>query len=263
MTEAGQHWDASLYDTAHSYVWRYGEGVLGILEAQPGERILDLGSGTGHLTARIAESGASVIGLDASADMVARARELYPNIDFIHADAAEFTFDEPFDAVFSNATLHWVKKADEAVVSISNCLKRGGRFVAEFGGRGNGRTVISALQAARDAMGFELIIGDRYPWFFPGIAQYSAMLERHGLEVTMMQLFDRPTPQEDGENGLRLWYQMYASNFLNDLPPDKKELVLAEAEKRAREKQFINGTWYVDYRRLRVVAKKVVTSLPT
>ena len=123
MTEAGQHWDTNLYDTAHSYVWRYGEGVLGILEAQPGERILDLGAGTGHLTARIAEAGATVIGLDASADMVAQAKQLYPNIDFIHADAAEFRFDEPFDAVFSNATLHWVKKSEEAVESISAALK--------------------------------------------------------------------------------------------------------------------------------------------
>jgi trans-aconitate methyltransferase len=262
MTEAGQHWDTSLYDTTHSYVWRYGEGVLGILEAQPGERILDLGAGTGHLTARIAEAGATVIGLDASSEMVAQAKQLYPNIDFIHADASDFRFNEPFDAVFSNATLHWVKKADEAVQSIAAALKRGGRFVAEFGGRGNGRAVIGALQAARDALGFELIIGDRYPWFFPGIAQYSAMLERHGLEVTMMQLFDRPTPQDEGENGLRLWYQMFASNFLSDLPEDRREAVLVEAENRIREKQFIDGTWYVDYRRLRVVAKKVVTNLP-
>jgi len=259
MSEAGQRWDTSLYDSAHSYVWRYGEGILGILEAQPGERILDLGAGTGHLTARIAEAGASVIGLDASADMVSQARELYPQIEFIHADASDFRFNEPFDAVFSNATLHWVKSAEEAVISIAASLKRGGRFVAEFGGRGNCKGVIGSLQAARDALGFELIVGEAYPWFFPGIAQYSALLERHGLEVTMMQLFDRPTPQDEGENGLRLWYQMFASNFLSDLPEDKREAVVAEAERRAREKQFINGTWYVDYRRLRVVAKKVVS----
>lgn len=259
MTNAGQHWDTSLYDSAHAYVWRYGEGILGILEAQPGERILDLGSGTGHLTARIASTGASVIGLDASAEMVAQARQLYPDIEFIHADASDFHFNEPFDAVFSNATLHWVKRAEEAVTSIAAALKRGGRFVAEFGGRGNARSVIGALQAARDALGYELVIGEDYPWFFPGIAQYSVLLERHGLEVTMMQLFDRPTPQDDGEQGLRLWYRMFASNFLNDIPEDRREALLAEAENRCRAKQFVNGTWYVDYRRLRVVAKKVVS----
>jgi trans-aconitate methyltransferase len=259
MTEAGQHWDTSLYDTAHSYVWRYGEGVLGILEAQPGERILDLGAGTGHLTARIAEAGATVVGIDASAEMVKQAKELYPQIDFIHADASDFQFNEPFDAVFSNATLHWVKRAEEAIQSIAASLKRNGRFVAEFGGRGNCRTAIGAIQAARDANGFQLVIGEDYPWFFPGIAQYSAMLERHGLEVTMAQLFDRPTPQDEGENGLRLWYQMFASRFLEDLPEDKREAVLAEAEKRCREKLFVNGIWYLDYRRLRVVAKKVVS----
>jgi len=259
MTDAGQRWDTSLYDSAHSYVWRYGEGILGILEARDGERILDLGSGTGHLTARIAEAGASVIGLDASAEMVAQARELYPEIEFIHADASDFRFNEQFDAVFSNATLHWVKRSEEAVTSIAAALKRGGRFVAEFGGRGNCRAVIGALQSARDANGFDLVIGEDYPWFFPGIAQYSALLERHGLEVTMMQLFDRPTPQDEGEAGLRLWYRMFASAFIDDLPEDEREAVIAEAEKRAREKQFINGTWYVDYRRLRVVAKKVVS----
>ncbi len=257
MTEAGQHWDTNLYDTAHSYVWRYGEGILGILEAQPGERILDLGSGTGHLTARIAEAGASVIGIDASAEMVEQAKQLYPALDFIHADASDFTFNEPFDAVFSNATLHWVKRADEAVTSISASLKRGGRFVAEFGGRGNCKTVISALQAARDANGLELVVGESYPFFFPGISQYATMLEKHGLEATLMQLFDRPSPQEQGEGGLRLWYQMFASNFLNDIPAEKREAVLVEAEKRAREKLFRGDTWYVDYRRLRVVAKKV------
>jgi trans-aconitate methyltransferase len=259
MTDAGQRWDTGLYDTAHSYVWRYGEGILGMLEAQPGERILDLGAGTGHLTARIAEAGAAVIGIDASADMVAQARQLYPDIEFIHADASDFRFNEPFDAVFSNATLHWVKRADEAVTSIAACLKRGGRFVAEFGGRGNGRNVIGALQAARDANGFQLVIGEDYPWFFPGIAQYSAMLEKHGLEVTMAQLFDRPTPQENGAAGLRTWYQMFASSFLADIPEEKREAVLVEAENRARPRQFIDGTWYVDYRRLRVIARKVVS----
>lgn len=257
MTNAGQHWDATLYDTAHSYVWRYGEGILGILEAQPGERVLDLGSGTGHLTARIAESGASVVGLDASAEMVEQARQAYPQIDFIHADASDFSFNDPFDAVFSNATLHWVKRADEAIISIAACLKRGGRFVAEFGGRGNCKGVVGALQSARDANGFDLVIGDAYPWFFPGIAQYAVMLEKHGLEVTMAQLFDRPTPQDGGEAGLRSWYQMFAAAFLEDLPPEKREAVIADAENRAREKHFRSGTWYVDYRRLRVVARKV------
>lgn len=259
MTEAGQRWDSSLYDAAHSYVWRYGEGILGILEAQPGERILDLGSGTGHLTARIAEAGATVIGLDASLDMVEQARQLYPSIDFIHGDASDFTFNEPFDAVFSNATLHWVKQAEDAIESIAIALKRGGRFIAEFGGRGNVKGVIGALQAARDALGHELVIGDAYPWFFPGIAQYSTMLERHGLEVTMAQLFDRPTPQDDGEAGLRSWYRMFASAFVQDLSEADREAVITEAERRAREKYFRSGTWYADYRRLRVVARKVVS----
>src|ERR1700758_3201068 len=96
-------WDAELYDNKHAFVFQYGEGVLDLLDVKPGERILDLGCGTGHLTKKIKDHGTDVTGMDASADMIAKAKESYPDVSFLVADATDFHFDDPFDAVFSNA----------------------------------------------------------------------------------------------------------------------------------------------------------------
>src|SRR5262249_25699793 len=108
-------WDTGLYDDKHSFVWRYGASLIDLLVPRAGERVLDLGCGTGHLTARIAEAGSEVVGVDSSPEMIAEARRLFPGIRFQIVDARDFTFSEPFDAVFSNAVLHWVKPPDEAV----------------------------------------------------------------------------------------------------------------------------------------------------
>src|SRR2546423_478698 len=107
MSTPGQRWDADLYDDKHAFVWRHGASLVDLLDPKPGERILDLGCGTGHLTAKIAESGATVVGLDHSAEMLNQARAAYPGLEFVRGDARDFAFSEPFDAVFSNAVLHW------------------------------------------------------------------------------------------------------------------------------------------------------------
>src|SRR3569623_1358851 len=119
MSLKANQWDAGLYDERHSFVWRYGAGVIDLLDPQPGERILDLGCGTGHLTAQIAARGAEVLGIDASPEMIAQARQGHPQLSFETADATSFGVAEPFDAVFSNAVLHWVKPPADAVRSIA------------------------------------------------------------------------------------------------------------------------------------------------
>ena len=210
-------WDTGLYDDKHSFVWKHGAGLLELLAAQTGERILDLGCGTAHLTARIAEAGAEVVGIDASAPMIEEARRLYPNIRFEVVDARAFAFDEPFDAVFSNAVLHWVKPPEKAIACVRRALKPGGRFVAEFGGRGNVRTIVSALDAASRAIGLGAW---EHPWYYPGIGEYAPLLERAGLEVTDAFLFDRPTLLE-GEEGLRHWVQMFAGGLLDRVAPNR------------------------------------------
>src|SRR5688572_11002406 len=130
-------WSPQLYEGQHSFVWKYGADLLPLLAPQPGERIIDLGCGTGRLTAQIAESGAEVIGVDRSPEMIGQARQNFPKLRFLLADIASFESPEPADAVFSNAALHWVTDAEAAARNVARSLRPGGRFVAEFGGKRN------------------------------------------------------------------------------------------------------------------------------
>src|SRR5215472_6372145 len=141
-------WNSALYDEKHSFVWKLAAGVLELLEPKPGERILDLGCGTGHLTEKIAEAGARVVGVDRSPEMIRQAEEKYPALRFEVMDARELTLDGPFDAVFSNATLHWIKEPERVISGIAKILKPGGRFVAEFGGKGNVQELTTATERA-------------------------------------------------------------------------------------------------------------------
>jgi SAM-dependent methyltransferase len=243
-------WDAEQYEGKHSFVWRLGAGVVELLAPQSGERILDVGCGTGQLTAEIAKQGAQVVGLDSSATMIGQARQNYPGLAFVLGDATSFHFEEPFDAVFSNAALHWVKEADAAAESIGRALKPGGRFVAEFGGHGNTRSVLSALRAA---LGPES--DARCPWYYPSIGEYASLLERHGLEVCHAELFDRPTPLE-GENGMEDWLRMFCGSFFKGMPADNVVAKMREVVGLLRPERFRDEVWTVDYRRLRVLARK-------
>jgi trans-aconitate methyltransferase len=246
------NWDAGLYDAKHSFVWKHGASLIELLAPRPGERILDLGCGTGHLAARIAEAGADVVGIDSSASMVEEARRLYPGIRFEVADARDFSLDAPFDAVFSNAVLHWVKEPEAVVACVRKALGPGGRFVAEFGGRGNVRTIVSALGAASRAIGLGAW---EHPWYYPGIGAYAPLLERGGLEVTEAFLFDRPTLLE-GQEGLRNWVNMFAGSLLDRVPPDGREDFHRRVEDVARPALYRDGQWFADYRRLRIVARR-------
>src|SRR6185312_12370964 len=161
-------WNAELYDDKHAFVFQYGESVLELLDVKAGERVLDLGCGTGHLTNEIKNQGAEVIGIDASAEMVSKAAKTYPDIDFRVADAAGFHFDEKFDAVFSNAVLHWVHKADEAIKCVYDSLKTGGRFVAEMGGKGNNAHILATTRQVLEKHGYPQL-ANKKPWYFPSL----------------------------------------------------------------------------------------------
>jgi len=233
-------WDAKQYQQRHSYVFQYGQAVLDLLAPQKGERILDLGCGSGQLTAAIADAGAAVIGLDSSPEMLAEARANYPAIEFRLGDAADFAVEAPVDAVFSNAVLHWVKNAAGAAGCIARALKPGGRFVAEFGGRGNNQSILDAIR--------ELLGPVETPWYYPSIGEYARVLEQHGLETRQAWLIDRPTPVE-GEDGLEDWLAVFG----RDLMGEAERKMIAQ---KLRPTHYKDEVWTIDYRRLRIVAKK-------
>ena len=250
-TPPRQTWNPALYDGRHAFVYQLAADLLNLLAPQHGERIVDLGCGTGHLTAKIAETGAHVLGLDLSPAMIEQAAANFPQLRFAVADAIHFTSPEPLDAVLSNATLHWVQPPEAAVARIAAALKPGGRFVAEFGGRGCVQAIIEVANKALDGR-----FGACGPWYFPSVGQYAPILEEHGFEVRYATLFDRHTTLDDGERGLRNWLAMFAGPFFATLPDEQREATLRKIETALRPRLWQDDHWVADYRRIRVVAVK-------
>lgn len=240
-------WDANLYENNHSFVWQYGESLIELLSPKTGESILDLGCGTGQLAQQIALSGAEVVGIDYAPSMIEQAQKNYPDLNFSVADARKFDFPQLFDAVFSNAALHWVKEPEQVIKCIWQALKPGGRFVAEFGGKGNVQAIVEALESA--------IKITENPWYFPSIAEYTSLLEQQGFCVTSATLFERPTPLE-GEAGMANWIQMFGSHLLSEISAEQQIEVVRDVEQCLRSKLYKEGVWFVDYKRIRVMAIK-------
>jgi trans-aconitate methyltransferase len=245
-------WDSSLYDDRHSFVWKAGSDLLGLLEPRKGERILDIGCGTGHLTAQIAEKGAEVVGLDSSLSMVAQARQNFPKLKFQVADARDFRFEAPFDAVFSNAVLHWVREPEAAIECMARALKPGGRLVMEMGGKGNVAILMKGTEDVLREAGHRA----RHTWYYPGIGEYATLLEKHGFEVRLAQNFARWTQLEHPERGLREWLEMFGGAYFEDVPNDRRAELLRAIEDRLRPALWRDGKWFADYRRLRVIAER-------
>lgn len=247
-----QRWDSQLYDSKLRFVTRYGEELLDLLGPQPGERILDVGCGTGHLTAKIAAGGATVVGLDSSPDMLAEARQTYPGVEFVEGRVEAFAWDAPFDAVFSNAALHWVVEADAAARCIYGALRPGGRFVAEFGGYRNiSRVVDVTRQAIRDVLARDI----GHAWYFPSIGQYAAVLEAAGLETEAAWNFDRWSAMDNGGT-LIDWIRMFGRGLMPGLDDGEMRQVAEAVQDRLRGELLRDGVWHVDYRRLRIVARR-------
>lgn len=248
-------WDSALYDESFNIITRLGAGVLDLLAPRPGERIVDLGCGTGDLTAQIAAAGAEVIGIDAAEAMIVRARERFPQLRFEVARGQDFVVESPVDAVFSSAALHWMSPPEDVAASVFRALKPGGRFVAEMGGDGNIATIIAALKRAlaEEGIPWERV---RNPWYFPSIGQYASLLERIGFEVAQMHLFDRPTPLDDCPNGIADWVRMFGGDFLAVVPPERQSAFQNRVSELTRPALFHDGRWLGDYRRLRFEASK-------
>jgi len=247
------NWDTTSYESKHAFVWQYGEDLLTLLNPQAGERILDLGCGTGQLTEKIALVGAEVLGVDHTPTMIEKARQNYPHLHFEVGDATNFQVAQPLDAVFSNAVLHWVKSPAQAVACIHQALKPGGRFVAEFGGRGNIEAIATAILRTLASMG---IPEPPNPWYNPSIGEYTTLLEQQNFDVIHATLFPRPTPLAEGDAGMANWIQMFASGFLAGLSANQKNQLIKSVEAQLKPSLYSQGTWTADYRRIRIVAIK-------
>ena len=249
-------WNANLYDEKHSFVSKFGSDLIDLLAPQKGEHILDLGCGTGDLAKKLVDVGTNVVGVDLSENMIQTAKRKYPNIPFYVQDATNLHYNNEFDAVFSNATLHWVKPPKQALQQIFNGLKQDGRFVAEFGGKGNVQKITDEIIVQREKLGYSFERED-FPWYYPSIGEYSALMEEIGFRVTFAQHFDRPT-QLEGKNGLNNWIKMFGSSLLEGIPENVTEEIITKVEQNLKDTLYNQNEnyWMADYKRIRVVGIK-------
>jgi SAM-dependent methyltransferase len=246
-----QTWDAEAYGKNGAFVHGLAGGVLELLAAQPGESILDLGCGDGQLTARIAATGATVTGIDASPQMAAAARRRGIQVDEGNAESLPYA-DGGFDAVFSNATLHWVRDQEAMIAEVRRVLKPGGRFVAEMGGHGNIAAIRVALIAVLSRHGFDG--REDNVNYYPTPEAYTRRLARHGFNVEKIALIPRPTPLAEG--GMAAWIKTFRRGVLESLPESMRESIVNETvallEPALRDE---DGNWTADYVRLRFIAR--------
>jgi len=243
-----QSWSPESYERNAGFVADLGAGVFDLMAAKPGEKILDLGCGHGKLTEKIAAIGADVIAVDASPEQVegACARGLDARV----MDARRLTFVDQFDAVFTNAALHWVKDADAVIEGVKRALVPGGRFVGEMGGDGNVARVAQGIGRVMERRG--LAIADFWPWYFPSVEDYRGHLEAAGFSVRHIELFARPTPIP---GDIMDWLETFGESFLEPVCKDEHATFLEDVrDDLAADLQDGQGNWSVDYVRLRFQA---------
>ncbi len=246
-----QTWNAAQYAQQGRFVADLAGGVFDLLAPQPGEHILDLGCGDGALTVKIAATGASVIGADSSPSMIESAHSLGLDARLISGD--ELAFDSEFDAVFSNAALHWMHNQDKVLAGVYRALKPGGRFVAEMGGHGNVAAIRVALAAVLLKRGLDAYALDNN--FFPTDQHYRKRLEAAGFTVDQIAIIHRPTPLPD--SGMRGWLETFRKGLLEHLPEQDRERTIDETVTLLKPAlQTETGNWIADYVRLRFKATK-------
>jgi SAM-dependent methyltransferase len=239
-------WSADGYQKHAAFVPALGQPLLGLLAPKTGERILDLGCGDGVLTRQIADLGASVVGVDSAPDMVRAARAL--GLDARVADGLELAFDGEFDAVFSNAALHWMTEPKSVLRGVHRALRPRGRFVAEFGGHGCVASIVVAIRAVLERRGVSVAS----PWYFPAEREYRAELEAAGFTVERLELFPRltPIPSLDG------WLETFAEPFFAALPESDRAAAAREIGELLRPVLCDReGRWTADYVRIRFIAR--------
>jgi trans-aconitate methyltransferase len=248
--ENPQSWDPDRYARNARFVSDLGMPVVELLAAQPRERVLDLGCGDGVLTAKLMAMGCEVVGVDASEAQIRGAREL--GVDARAMDGEHLTFANEFDAVFSNAALHWMRRPDDVIAGVHRALRSRGRFVAEMGGH---RCVEKIRIALIDALNRRGLDGEgAAPWYFPTVEEYSDRLIKGGFIVKYIALIPRPTPLPGDISG---WLETFAENFISKLAPVERLAFIAEVREVLRPQLCdASGKWIADYTRLRFAAHR-------
>ena len=242
------NWQSTQYQANAVFVPQLGEPLLELLAPQAHETILDLGCGDGMLTQMLTDTCRKVVGIDSSPNMIESAKQKGLNAHV--GDAHHLTVEQEFDAIISNAALHWMLQPEKVLRGVYDALKVGGRFVAEMGGKGNVQNITNALNAQRNAIGLKAA----EPWFFPSIDEYQKLLNTAGFEVKQITLFERPTPLPDHISG---WLNTFGHAFFEDMSEQQKQSAIASASQQLAESQLDeNGIWYADYMRLRFIAIK-------
>lgn len=248
---APQTWNSKDYDQNARFVTDLGMGVVDLLTPRPGERILDLGCGDGVLTKKLEDLGCSVVGVDASPDFIQSAKNL--GLDARLMDGEALLFKEEFDAVFSNAALHWMKQKEKVIEGVYQTLKPGGRFVAEMGGKGNIVTFEKACQSALAKRGLLEKIPE--PNYYPSAEEYGGLLTKQGFKVEFISLFARPTPLP---KDAKAWLQTFRKSYLEELDPADVPVFLEEVQEAIRPQLCdAQDHWIADYVRLRFKAVKL------
>lgn len=251
MSSREQAWSSETYGHNARFVSDLGQEILNWLAPQAGERILDLGCGDGVLSEKISATGATVVGIDASDDFIAAARKR--GIDAKLVNAEKMAFDTEFDAVFSNAAMHWMLDQNAVIAGVSRALRPGGRFVGEFGGHGNVAAIVTALRAVADKYGLGNELS--HPWVYPTTKEHAARLKAHGFKVERIEIIPRPTPLTTGMRG---WLATFRKPFFDQLPREQGEKALSDVcdllQWSLCDEQ---GQWTADYVRLRFEAIKM------
>jgi|SRR5947209_6114514 len=242
------NWDPAAYARNARFVSDLGAGALDWLSPRPGELILDLGCGDGELTAKIAESGAEVIGVDSSAAMVEATRAR--GLEAVVMPGEALTFEADFNAVFSNAALHWMRDIDAVLDGVARALLPGGRFVGEFGAHGNVAAIMVALHTVLGRRGQKI----ESPWYYPTADEFRTSLEKHGFAVDRIEVFGRPTALPTGMEG---WLETFGFPILQTVPDaDRADVISESADLLAPVLRDGEGRWTADYVRLRFAARK-------
>lgn len=243
-------WNSTLYDNKHDFVAEYGKGLLEFVPENRSQSILDLGCGTGTLTAQLANLAETIVGVDSSQTMIEKAQIQFPDIKFMVCDALALPFENEFDVVFSNAVFHWISNHNALLNNIRKALKTEGLLVCEFGANGNIASIENAFMEVCQTLGYDYV-----PKFnFPTCDCFRDALENHGFVIDMIYDYDRPTPLKDHGQGLANWMQQFFASEFAVMPGYTQAAIIKNVEEITREVLWNGNEWVADYRRLRAIA---------